>query len=188
MARPENQETLATPELDERRRDDAGMALVSTILIMMLMSALLVGFFSIIAADQQASGINRDQTQAYAAAHAGLEKLTADLGAMFTGGNYSPTSAQIAALTAAPPSLPGFEYVAATGGSGYTIASGAATAGDDFEGAVPGHDGIDHEIHHQRDRPGRRRGWVAAPKSTCAGNSRRSPCRCSSSGCSPRTT
>ena len=34
-------------------------------------------------ADQSASGINRDQTQAYAAAHAGVEKLTADLGQLF---------------------------------------------------------------------------------------------------------
>jgi hypothetical protein len=129
MTRPENRETLATPTLEARRRDASGMALVSTILIMLLMSALLVGFFSMIAADQQSSGINRDQTQAYAAAHAGLEKLTADLGAMFTGGNYSPTTAQIAALTAAPPSLPGFGYVAADGGSGYTITAAAATAG-----------------------------------------------------------
>jgi len=111
------------------RNDESGMALVSTILIMVLMSALLVGFFAMIAADQQSSGINRDQTQAYAAAHAGLEKLTADLGGMFTGGNYSPTPAQIAALTATPPSLPGFQYVAADGSSGYTITASAPTAG-----------------------------------------------------------
>ncbi len=129
MARPENPETLATPKLEERGRDESGMALVSTILIMALMSALLVGFYAMIAADQQSSGINRDQTQAYAAAHAGLEKLTADLGGMFTGGNYSPTPGQIAALTATPPSLPGFEYAAADGGSGYTITAGAPTAG-----------------------------------------------------------
>jgi hypothetical protein len=97
------------------------MALVSTLMVMMLMSALLVGFFAVITADQQASGLNRDQTQAYAAAHAGLEKLTADLGALFTGGNFSPTTAQINALAAAPPALPGFQFVAPDGTSGYTI-------------------------------------------------------------------
>ena len=97
------------------------MALMSTLLIMMLMSALLIGFFAMIAADQQASGVNRDQTQAYAAAHAGLEKLTADLGALFTGGNFSPSAAQITALTAAPPTLPGFSFLAPDGSSGYTI-------------------------------------------------------------------
>lgn len=108
----------------ERRRldpEDSGMALLSTLLLMGLMSALLIGFFAAIEADQQASGINRDQTQAYAAAHAGLEKLTADLGALFVGGNYSPTASQIAALTAQPPSVPGFSYVAPDGTSGYKI-------------------------------------------------------------------
>jgi hypothetical protein len=97
------------------------MALISVLLVMMLMSALLVGFFAMIAADQQSSGVNRDQTQAYAAAHAGLEKLTADLGSLFTGGNYSPTTAQLGALEAAPPSLPGFQFIAPAGGPGYTI-------------------------------------------------------------------
>ena len=71
----------------------------STILVMLVMSALLAGFTAIIVADQRASGRNRDQTQAYAAAHAGLEKLTADLGALFVGGNFTPSAAQIAALT-----------------------------------------------------------------------------------------
>ena len=52
-------------------------------LVLMLMSGLLVGFVALINADQVASGINRDQTQAYAAAHAGIEKLTADLGQVF---------------------------------------------------------------------------------------------------------
>jgi hypothetical protein len=101
--------------------DDSGMALVSTMMIMVLMSGLLVGFFALIAADQMASGVNRDQTQAYAAAHAGLEKLTADLGSLFVGGNYSPSATQIAALTAAPPSIPGFQFLAPDGTSGYTI-------------------------------------------------------------------
>ena len=84
------------------------MALVSTLLVLLLMGALVFGFLAVIAADQQASGINRDQTQAYAAAHAGLEKLTADLGGLFIGGNFSPSGAQITALTTTPPVLPGF--------------------------------------------------------------------------------
>jgi hypothetical protein len=104
---------------------ESGMALLSTLLIMALMSALLVGFFAMIAADLRSSGVNRDQTQAYAAAHAGLEKLTASLGALFTGGNYSPSAAQISALTTTPPSLTGFQYLAADGTSGYTITPGA---------------------------------------------------------------
>jgi len=107
------------------RRDNKGMALVSTILVMLVMSALLVGFTALIMADQKASGRNRDQTQAYAAAHAGLEKLTADLGALFVGGNFSPSAAQVAALTTDPPNVPGFQFVAPGNQPGYTITPGA---------------------------------------------------------------
>jgi hypothetical protein len=111
----------AVRERRRRGQDDSGMALLSVLLIMGLMSALLIGFFAMIQTDQQASGINRDQTQAYAAAHAGLEKLTSDLGALFIGGNYSPTATQLATLTSQPPSVTGFQYVAPDGSSGYTI-------------------------------------------------------------------
>jgi hypothetical protein len=123
--RPGKSPEVAARGLEPRRRGESGMALLTTILVMALMSALLIGFFAMVVADQQASGVNRDQTQAYAAAHAGLEKLTASLGALFTGGNYSPTAAQIAALTTTPPSLSGFQYTAADGTSGYTIDAGA---------------------------------------------------------------
>jgi hypothetical protein len=101
------------------------MALVSTLLVLLLMGALVFGFLAVIAADQQASGINRDQTQAYAAAHAGLEKLTADLGGLFIGGNFSPSGAQITALTTTPPVLPGFTFIAPGNLPGYTITPGA---------------------------------------------------------------
>ncbi len=123
-------------------RHDSGMALVSTILVMMVMSALMVGFVALIMADQQASGQNRDQTQAYAAAHAGLEKLTADLGALFVGGNFSPSATQISALTTTPPDVPGFEFVAPGGGSGYTITAGAVRTATIPNGPFQGLSGL----------------------------------------------
>jgi hypothetical protein len=105
-----------------KRNNQAGVALLSAILVLMLMSALLVGFVAMVTADQTASGINRDQTQAYAAAHAGVEKLTADLGQLFSG-NFAPTGPQIATLTtpAMQPVLPGISYLAPNGGTGYRI-------------------------------------------------------------------
>ncbi len=118
------------------------MALLSTLMVMMLMSALLVGFYAVIAADQQASGVNRDQTQAYAAAHAGLEKLTADVGAMFTGGNFSPSAEQVAALSDEPPDLPGFQFVAPGGGSGYTITPGTVVVAPISNGPLQGLTGL----------------------------------------------
>ena len=64
------------------------------IMVMMLCSALMVGFVTAIVADQRASGLDRDQTQAYAAAHAGLEQLTSDLSDLFTT-DFSPSAPQI---------------------------------------------------------------------------------------------
>lgn len=102
---------------------ERGMALLSTVMVMMLMAALLTGFVALVVADQDASGLNRDQTQAYAAAHAGLEKLTSDLGDVFLGGNYSPNAAVLAGLEAAPPAVQGFAFDAPGGGAndGYRI-------------------------------------------------------------------
>ena len=75
------EESFMRKRLD--RNGESGVALLSAILILMLMSALLIGFIAMVNSDQAASGINRDQTQAYAAAHAGVEKMTADLGQLF---------------------------------------------------------------------------------------------------------
>ena len=117
---------LAVPRRSAMKRSsDSGVALLSAILVLMLMSAMLVGFIALINTDQNASGVNRDQTQSYAAAHAGVEKLTSDLGQMFET-NFSPTGAQVNALVAAArqPNLGnGTSYVAPGGaaGSGYAI-------------------------------------------------------------------
>jgi hypothetical protein len=105
------------------RKRESGVALLSAILVLMLMSALLLGFIAMLNADQSASGINRDQTQAYAAAHAGVEKLTADLGQMFMG-NFAPTNAQVNQLwqdANDPPALPGITFVTPNGNPGYRI-------------------------------------------------------------------
>jgi hypothetical protein len=105
-----------------KRNPEAGVALLSAILVLMLMSALMVGFISMVNSDQSASGINRDQTQAYAAAHAGVEKLTADLGQLFQN-NFAPTGAQVNALETAAmePTLTGIQYLRPNGTSGYQI-------------------------------------------------------------------
>ena len=105
------------------RDRESGVALLSAILVLMLMSALLVGFIAMVNADQSASGINRDQTQAYAAAHAGVEKLTADLGQLFQG-NFAPTNAQVNALwqdADDAPALPGISFLTPNGNPGYRI-------------------------------------------------------------------
>lgn len=103
-----------------KRTNESGMALISAILVVALMSALLVGFVSMVIADQNSGLHNRDQTTAYAAAHAGLEQLTSDLGELFAT-NFRPTSAQVNALTTTPPVLPGISFVSPGGTTGYAI-------------------------------------------------------------------
>ena len=118
-------------------RREEGIALIVTLLVLMLVSALMVGFVTAIIADQRASGLDRDQTQAYAAAHAGLEQLTSDLSGMFTA-NFSPTAAEIAGLTATPPDLPGFTFVEPGGGPGYRIGFTPDAQGDPSPEAATG--------------------------------------------------
>src|SRR5271168_3201582 len=103
-------------------RKQSGIALLTTILLMVLMSSLLLGFILMISSGQKLSGMNNDQSKAFYAAEAGMEKMTADLGSLFDT-NYSPTGAQITALQTTPPPLSGVNYVNYTGltGSGYTI-------------------------------------------------------------------
>jgi type II secretory pathway pseudopilin PulG len=101
------------------RRQD-GMALITVMMVMMLVSVLMVGFVAAIVADNRGSGLDRDQTQAYAAAHAGLEKLTSDLSTLFTL-DFAPGNVQINALNAAPPVVTGFSYLAPDGTPGYLI-------------------------------------------------------------------
>jgi hypothetical protein len=103
-------------------RRQSGIALLTTILLMLLMSSLLLGFILMISSGQKLSGMNNDQSKAFYAAEAGMEKMTADLGSLFDT-NYSPTGTQVAALQTTPPALTGVNFVNYTGitGSGYTI-------------------------------------------------------------------
>ena len=105
------------------RDAERGSALLSVILISLLVSALLAGFMSMVMADQRAGYSNRDQTTAYAAAHAGLEQLTADLGELFAT-NFRPTAAQVNAIMGTPPDVGGsiaYQQPGGAVGSGYRI-------------------------------------------------------------------
>jgi hypothetical protein len=101
-------------------RPDSGIALLTTMLLMMLMSSLLVGFIVLITSGQRLSGYNNDYSKAFYAAEAAMEKMTADIGTLFDS-NYSPTGTEITALESSPPTLSGINYVQANGSSGYVI-------------------------------------------------------------------
>ena len=107
-----------------RKADESGIALITALLVLMLISGLMAGMFAAINLEQRSHAVDRDQTQVYAAAHAGLEKLTADLAGLFVQ-DFSPRVAQLNALTTPDrlPDISGFEYTAPGGavGSGYAV-------------------------------------------------------------------
>jgi len=106
--------------LKKLKRRDSGIALLTTLLLLMLTLSLLVGFIVLISSGQRLSGMNNDYSRAFYASEAGMEKITADLGTLFDT-NYAPTAAEINAIAASPPALPGIQFVQYNGASGYQI-------------------------------------------------------------------
>jgi hypothetical protein len=104
------------------KKNESGVAMVTALLVMMLASGLMAGMYAALMANQRTQAADRDQSVAYSAAHAGLEKLTAGLAALFTT-DFSPSAADINVVDSIPPAIPGFQYVAPGGGanSGYDI-------------------------------------------------------------------
>jgi hypothetical protein len=102
--------------------NESGMAIITALLVLMLTSGLMAGMFAALLANQRSHSTDRDQSVAYAAAHAGLEKLTASLATLFVT-DFSPSAAQIGVIDNTPPAITGFEYTAPGGaaGSGYQV-------------------------------------------------------------------
>jgi hypothetical protein len=94
-----------------RKLNEHGIAMITTLLVLMLMSALLVGFTAVVMSDQRYRFIDRDRAQAFYAASGGVEKLTVDLGNLFFS-TISPKAPQITALTSSTnmPSISGITY------------------------------------------------------------------------------
>jgi len=101
-------------------KSERGIAMVATLLVMLLMTALMVGFTTVVMSDQRFRGIDKDRTQAFYAAHSGLEKLTADLHNLFFA-TVAPTQAQLDAIMAAPPTITGITFRAQDGTNLYTL-------------------------------------------------------------------
>src|SRR3954466_11081706 len=101
-------------------KNERGMALIAALMVLLLMSALMIGFTAIVTSDGRFRGIDKDRTKAYYGAQSGLEKLTVDLGNLFLT-NVAPTNAQIAALSNAPPAITDVTYVAPQGVTAYGI-------------------------------------------------------------------
>src|SRR3989442_2774513 len=125
----------AQEQTSMRTLRESGVALLTALLILRSMSSLLVGYSLMLMTDQRLNGTDRDQTQAFYGAEAGMEKLTADLGTLFDA-NYAPSGAQINALTTKPPSIPGVTYVGPNSTPGYQITFQADGLGNPVSQAI----------------------------------------------------
>jgi hypothetical protein len=107
-------------------KDQSGVAMVTALLVLMLTTGLMAGMFAALLANQRSHSTDRDQSVAYAAAHAGLEKLTAGLDALFAT-DFSPSAEDLDVLDNTPPTIDGFEYTSPGGleNSGYEISFNA---------------------------------------------------------------
>jgi hypothetical protein len=103
-----------------KRYDERGIALIAAMMVMLLMSALIVGFTTIVMSDARFRGIDKERTKSYYGAQSGLEKLTVDLGNLFLT-KVAPTNSDIAALATHPPAIPDVTFVAPGGVTAYGI-------------------------------------------------------------------
>ena len=99
---------------------ERGIALIAALMIMLLMSALMIGFTTVVMSDQKYRGIDKDRTRAYYGAQSGLEELSTDLGNLFLD-KVAPTDSEIAALGTTPPSIPGVTFTAPSGVTAYGV-------------------------------------------------------------------
>jgi len=110
-----------------KNRREQGIALATTMMILLLLSTMIAGIAWLVLGDQKLGGNNKDRQLAFYGAEAGMESLTASLENLFDA-NYAPDQTAINTLltTPGPPSnILGVQYLApgsTTAGSGYQIA------------------------------------------------------------------
>ncbi len=110
---------------------ERGIALLTTILMMVLMSALLVGFTTAVMSDQGYRAIDRDRARAFYGAQSGIEKLNADLARLFVN-QVGPNDAAVMALGVAAnrPTIPNVTFVDVGTSPAYAVQPlGPATSG-----------------------------------------------------------
>jgi type IV pilus assembly PilX-like protein len=98
-----------------------GVALITALLVMILVSAIVVGMCWMVMTDQRLGGNNKSREIAFYGAEAGMEKMTTDVANQFAL-KGSLGAADVAAIEAlVPTTLPGIQYVNGAGNSTYTM-------------------------------------------------------------------
>jgi len=104
-----------------RMEREKGVALITSLMVLLLISAIVVGMCWMVMTDQRLGGNNQSRELAFYGAEAGMEKMTTDVANKFAT-EGALTAADVTAITAAPPNaLPGIQYLNAAGASTYQI-------------------------------------------------------------------
>ncbi|HEY3936246.1 MAG TPA: pilus assembly PilX N-terminal domain-containing protein [Bryobacteraceae bacterium] len=100
---------------------EKGVALITSLLVLILISAIIVGMTWMVMTDQRLGGNNQSREIAFYGAEAGMEKLTTDVANTYaTAGAL--TAANITTITSTPPTgVPGVTFVDPAGISTYQI-------------------------------------------------------------------
>jgi Tfp pilus assembly protein PilX len=109
-----------------RATREKGIALITVLMILLLISAVVVGMSWMVMTDQRLGGNNLNRDLAFYGAEAGMEKLTADIGNQFAI-EGAITGADVTTLTGTPPSMTGVSFTNASSQSTYLVTCGAAT-------------------------------------------------------------
>jgi Tfp pilus assembly protein PilX len=100
---------------------EKGVALITSLMVLLLISAIVVGMCWMVMTDQRLGGNNQSRELAFYGAEAGMEKMTTDVANTFSV-KGALGAADIATIVAAPPNaLPGIQYLNAAGASTYQI-------------------------------------------------------------------
>lgn len=88
---------------------EKGMALVTAMLVMLLVSSIIIGLSWMVMTNQRLGGNNANRQAAFYAAEAGMEKMTADLGTQY-GSTNALSTADINTVMAKAPVISGVAY------------------------------------------------------------------------------
>ena len=107
-----------------RNRREQGMALVTALLVLLLISSMIVGMSFLVLTDQKLGGNNADRQQAFYGAEAGMESLTTSLQDAFAN-NYALSAADITTIVSntqtTTTNLPGMQFLNPDGTNGFMI-------------------------------------------------------------------
>ena len=107
-----------------RNRREQGMAMVTALLVLLLISAMIVGMSWLVLTDKKLGGNNADRQTAFYGAEAGMEALTTQLQSAFVN-NYAMSAGDITTIVnntqTATNNIPGVSYLAPDGTNGFVI-------------------------------------------------------------------